>query len=155
MVRESVRAFWIATASIAGGCVIAAYAGLTFFKAAWMSSYSPSRGGPPGVAVIGAATAVQEQKKHLNPMVELHLQKKTVFGRARVPRDAASLPVPRSPRPCQEPPRKTVLPPAIVLTIFALRISAPGIIRRSRSITARSASIPGRIAPVSRSRNDP
>jgi 2-keto-3-deoxy-L-rhamnonate aldolase RhmA len=34
-----------------------------------------------GVAVIGTAVAVQgQQKKHLNPMIDLHLQKKPVFG---------------------------------------------------------------------------
>jgi 2-keto-3-deoxy-L-rhamnonate aldolase RhmA len=34
-----------------------------------------------GVAVIGAAVGVQgQQTKHLNPMIELHLQKKPVFG---------------------------------------------------------------------------
>jgi 2-keto-3-deoxy-L-rhamnonate aldolase RhmA len=33
------------------------------------------------VAVIGAAVTAQgQQKKHLNPMIELHLQKKPVFG---------------------------------------------------------------------------
>ena len=34
-----------------------------------------------GVAVIGAAVTAQgQQKKHLNPMIELHLQKKPIFG---------------------------------------------------------------------------
>ena len=34
-----------------------------------------------GVAVIGAAAAGQgQQKKHLNPMIELHVQKKPIFG---------------------------------------------------------------------------
>ena len=34
-----------------------------------------------GVAVVGAAAAGQgQQKAHLNPMIELHLQKKPVFG---------------------------------------------------------------------------
>jgi 4-hydroxy-2-oxoheptanedioate aldolase len=33
-----------------------------------------------GAAVIGAAGAGQAQKKHLNPMIELHIQKKPIFG---------------------------------------------------------------------------
>ena len=33
-----------------------------------------------GVAVIGAAGVGQGQKKHLNPMIELHMQKKPIFG---------------------------------------------------------------------------
>jgi 4-hydroxy-2-oxoheptanedioate aldolase len=33
-----------------------------------------------GVAAIGAAGVGQAQKKHLNPMIELHLQKKPIFG---------------------------------------------------------------------------
>jgi 4-hydroxy-2-oxoheptanedioate aldolase len=32
------------------------------------------------VAVIGAVAAGQGQKKHLNPMIELHMQKKPIFG---------------------------------------------------------------------------
>ena len=42
---------------------------------------------------------------------------------------------------------KTVLPPTIVRTILASRISGAGIVRRSRSITVRSASMPGAIVP--------
>jgi 2-keto-3-deoxy-L-rhamnonate aldolase RhmA len=33
-----------------------------------------------GVAAIGAAGVGQAQKKHLNPMIELHMQKKPIFG---------------------------------------------------------------------------
>ena len=33
-----------------------------------------------GGAVIGAAAVGQAQKKHLNPMIELHMQKKPIFG---------------------------------------------------------------------------
>lgn len=33
-----------------------------------------------GVAAIGAAGVGQGQKKHLNPMIELHMQKKPIFG---------------------------------------------------------------------------
>ena len=33
-----------------------------------------------GVAAIGAADAAHGQKKHLNPMIELHMQKKPIFG---------------------------------------------------------------------------
>jgi len=33
-----------------------------------------------GVAVIGAAGVGEGQKKHLNPMIELHMQKKPIFG---------------------------------------------------------------------------
>ena len=33
-----------------------------------------------GVAAIGAAAAAQGQQKHLNPMIELHMQKKPIFG---------------------------------------------------------------------------
>ena len=32
------------------------------------------------VAAIGAAAAAQGQQKHLNPMIELHMQKKPIFG---------------------------------------------------------------------------
>ena len=33
-----------------------------------------------GVAAIGAASIGEAQKKHLNPMIELHIQKKPIFG---------------------------------------------------------------------------
>ncbi|MGZ5480911.1 MAG: aldolase/citrate lyase family protein, partial [Pyrinomonadaceae bacterium] len=33
-----------------------------------------------GVAMIGATVAGQAQKTHLNPMIELHMQKKPIFG---------------------------------------------------------------------------
>jgi 4-hydroxy-2-oxoheptanedioate aldolase len=33
-----------------------------------------------GAAAIGAAVAAQAQNKHLNPMIELHMQKKPIFG---------------------------------------------------------------------------
>jgi 2-keto-3-deoxy-L-rhamnonate aldolase RhmA len=33
-----------------------------------------------GVAMIGAVSVGQAQKKHLNPMIELHMQKKPIFG---------------------------------------------------------------------------
>jgi len=59
-----------------------------------------------GVAAIGAADAAHGQKKHLNPMIELHVQKKPIFGlyapanpRGRGNRAGAAAAAPATPPP--------------------------------------------------------